>query len=199
MGGPDDLSERMRIARELHDIVAHDVSVMLVLAQAARATLDVDPARARAALVAVEATGREASDELRRMLHVLRPDASEAAVEPLPSLARVNALLASRDDVELRTEGDAGRLPGGVDVAAYRIVEGALARARDARVTMRWAPNHLALEIEATGELPALAGLRERAAMCGGQLTTQVRATGYVIRARLPREPAVSPPAPATA
>lgn len=190
MAGRAELGERLRIARELHDIVSHDVAAMLVLTQAARATLDADPARARAALAAVEQTARETAAELRRLMHVLRLDDGEP-LAPQPSLARLDGL-----DVELRTEGQAGRLPAGVDVAAYRIVEGALASASEARVTLRWAADHLALEIEATGELPALAGLRERAAMCGGHLTTQVRATGYVISARLP---VVSPPAPAAA
>lgn len=195
MSGPDDPSERLRIARELHDIVAHDLSVMLVLTQAARTTLEADPARARAALAAVESTGREATAELQRLLHVLRPGGTDAPVSPLPSFERLGAAL----DVELRTEGEPGHLPAGVDVAACRIVEGAVAEARDARVTVRWAADHLALEIEATGDLPPLAALRERAAMCGGQLTTQSRATGFAIRAVLPREAPVSPPAPAAA
>jgi signal transduction histidine kinase len=207
------LAERMRVARELHDIVTHDVSEMLVLTQAARSTMDADRERARAAMAAAEDAGREAVAELRRLLRVLRPDADEpdaAEVTPQPSLERLGALLArARDcglEVELRTEGQPGTLAPGVDVTAFRLVEEALAGGLDhadpgyARVTLRWSDAQLEIEVASSVDgTPRLPGMRERAAMCGGQLRAGPVGRGFVVRARLPRDPPVSRPGPAAA
>ena len=124
------LGERTRIARELHDVVAHDVSVMLVQAAAAKRTVPADPERARAAIAAVEDTGREALGELRRLLGVLRRGDEELGLAPQPSLERIGALVqrmrATGLPVELEVAGDPVHLPPGVDAAAFRIVQEAL-------------------------------------------------------------------------
>jgi signal transduction histidine kinase len=207
------VSERMRIARELHDIVTHDVSEMLILTQAARSTLDADPERARAAMAAAEDAGREAVAELRRLLRVLRPDADEpqaADVTPQPSLQRLGSLLArAREaglEVELRTQGEASTLAPGLDLTAFRLVEEALAGGLDhgepgyARVTLRWSDAELEIEVASSVDASqSLAGMRERAAVCGGELRAGPLGRGFVTRARLPRDPAVSPPGPAAA
>jgi signal transduction histidine kinase len=218
MASPDQraplVAERLRIARELHDIVTHDVSEMLILAQAARSTMDADPERARAAIAAMEQAGREAVGELRRLLRILEPDGAASAapaVAPQPSLQRLSALLArARDaglEVELRTEGESGPLSPGLDLNAFRIVEEALADVLGqddpgyARVTLRWSPAQLEVEIASSaGGARNLAALRERAAICGGVLRAGPSGRGYVVRARLPRNgAALTPPAPAAA
>jgi signal transduction histidine kinase len=207
------VAQRMRIARELHDIVTHDVSEMLVLTQAARSTMDADPERARAAMSAAEDAGREAVAELRRLLRVLRPDADDpdaADVTPQPSLERLGALLSrAREgglEVQLRTEGEPGTLAPGLDLTAFRLIEEALAGGLDhpdpghARVTLRWSDRELEIEVvssvDGTRRLP---GMRERAQMCGGQLRGGPVGRGFVVRARLPRDAALSPRGPATA
>jgi signal transduction histidine kinase len=207
------LEERMRIARELHDIVTHDVSEMLILAQAARSTMEADPERARAAMAAVEDAGREAVDELRRLLRVLRPDADEPAgaeVTPQPSLERVGALLGrAREaglEVDLRVEGEPGSLAPGLDLTAFRLVEEALDGAVDhgdpgyARVTLRWSAERLEIEVASSVDAGRrLPGMRERAAVCGGELRAGPVGRGFVVRARLPRDPALSRPGPEAA
>ena len=207
------VSERLRIARELHDIVTHDVSEMLILTEAARSTMDADPDRARAAMAAAENAGREAVAELRRLRRVLRPDADEpqaAEVTPQPSLERLGALLArAREaglEVELRTEGAPGALAPGLDLTAFRLVEEALAGGLDhhdpghARVTLRWSDQQLEIEVASSVDgSRRLAGMRERAAICGGQLRAGPVGRGFVMRARLPRDPAISRPDPAAA
>jgi signal transduction histidine kinase len=207
------LDERMHIARELHDIVTHDVSEMLILAQAARSTMEADPKRALAAMAAVEAAGREAVAELRRMLRVLRPDADEpvgADVTPQPSLERLGALLArAREaglEVDLRVEGTPGALAPGLDLTAFRLVEEALAGTLDhsepgyACVTLRWSEQRLEIEVASTVDgSRRLPSMRERAAICGGELRAGPVGRGFVMRARLPRDPAVSPPGSAAA
>ena len=120
--------ERARIARELHDVVAHHVSVMVVQAGAARRVAATDPSSARTAMAAVESAGRTALAEMRRMLEVLRED--EPDFEPEPSLAEVESLVArvrvAGLPVELHIEGERPEVPPGVDLAAYRIVQEAL-------------------------------------------------------------------------
>jgi signal transduction histidine kinase len=206
-------AERLRIARELHDIVTHDVSEMLILAQAAHSTMDADPERARAAITAMEEAGREAVAELRRLLRILEPEgapAEAAAVTPQPSLGRLSALLArARDgglDVELRTEGQPGPLSPGLDLNAFRIVEEALAdvlgqdEPGHACVTLRWSPGELEIEIATSaGGARNLASLRERVAICDGVLRAAPAGRGFVVRAQLPRDGALSPPKPAAA
>ena len=202
--------ERVRIARELHDVVAHSVSVMVVQAGAARSVLDRDPDASVRALGAVEATGREALTEMRRLLGILRPDGEDADHSPQPSLDRLGALIArSRDaglDIELRVEGRAGPLAPGVDLTAFRLVQEGLtnalkhgARGR-ARVVLRWSEEVLEVEVanRVAADGPAahglasggqgLVGMRERVALCGGELRAGPIGRGFVVRARLPRE-----------
>jgi signal transduction histidine kinase len=206
---PGLVEQRMRIARELHDIVTHDVSAIIVLAAAARSRMDADPERARAAIGSLELAAREVAGELRRLLRVLHAgseDVPAPAVTPRPSLERLGALLArARDvgvEVDVRTEGEPGALSAGLDLTAFRIVEEALAGRPDpgvpgyARVTLRWSDELLEVEVASNASaISGLAGMRERAAMCGGELRAGPLGRGFVVRARLPRDPLVSPPA----
>jgi signal transduction histidine kinase len=198
------LDERTRIARELHDVVAHDVSVMLVQAAAAKRTVPGDPERARVAIAAVEDTGREALGELRRLLGVLRRGDEELALAPQPSLVRIGALVermrATGLPVELEVAGDPVHLPPGVDAAAFRIVQEALvnvarhAAATRALVRVDYEPEAVELVVsdDGRGDGPILDGrglvnLRERVALYGGELRAgRRRPRGFELRARLP-------------
>ena len=198
-------AERSRIARELHDVVAHSVSVMVVQAQAAQRVLEGEQRSARESLETIEQTGRQALVELRRLLGMLRDGDDELALGPQPSLDHLDRLVASVRDaglpVELRLEGDARPLPPGVDLSAYRIVQEALTNALKhagparARVVVRYGADDVELEITDDGREPAavdgnghgLAGMRERIAVYGGTLETGGRSGGgYSVRARLP-------------
>ncbi len=155
--------ERARIARELHDVVAHSVGGMVAQAQGARRMLDRDPERAREALAAIELTGRHALDEMRRSLGVLRRTDADAPLAPQPGMDRVATLVeqarASGLEVELTTEGEPAPLPAGVDLSAYRIVQEALTNARKhagpvrARVAVRYGAE--AIEVEIANDGPA--------------------------------------------
>jgi signal transduction histidine kinase len=197
------LGERTRIARELHDVVAHDVSVMLVQAAAAKRTVPADPERARAAIAAVEDTGREALGELRRLLGVLRRGDEELALAPQPSLERIGALVQRMRATglpELEVAGDPVHLPPGVDAAAFRIVQEALvnvvrhAAATRATVRVDYEPRAVELVVsdDGGGDGPigdgrGLVNLRERVALYGGELRAgRRRPRGFEVRARLP-------------
>ena len=199
------LGERTRIARELHDVVAHDVSVMLVQAAAAKRTVPADPERARAAIAAVEETGREALGELRRLLGVLRRGDEELALAPQPSLERIGALVARMRatglPVELEVAGEPVHLPPGVDAAAFRIVQEALvnvvrhAAATRALVRVDYEPEAVELVVSDDGvggdgpihDGRGLVNLRERVALYGGELRAdRRRPRGFELRARLP-------------
>jgi len=206
--------ERARIARELHDVVAHAVSVMVVQAGAAEEVLGADPARAREPLRSVQDTGRQALVELRRLLGVLRTDDSEAALAPQPGLDQVGALAAQVREagvaVEMSVDGDRDQVPAGVDLAAYRIVQEALtnvlkhASASHAVVRVGYRPDAIELEVLDDGRGPlggghggpgtgqGLIGMRERASLYGGVVEARPRAGGgFAVRARLPvRSPA---------
>ncbi len=203
--------ERARIARELHDVVAHHVSVMVVQASGARRVLEKDPAAASAALAAVESSGRTALTEMRRMLEVLRTD--EAGVGPQPGLGELNRLVDQVREaglpVELTVEGEARELPGALDLAAYRIIQEALtntvkhAGKASAKVLVCYEPEALLLDVtddgrgaaapllEAeTGGGQGLIGMRERVALYGGALEAgPLFPGGYRVRARFPLEP----------
>jgi signal transduction histidine kinase len=203
--------ERARIARELHDVVAHHVSVMVVQAAGARRVIDKDPAAARAALGAVEEAGRTALAEMRRMLEVLRTD--EAGVGPQPGLAELERLVGQVREaglpVDLVIEGPDRMLPVGMDLAAYRIVQEALTNAvkhagkATARVSVRYAPDALEIEVTDDGRgaaaplLPGAAsgghgliGMNERVTLYGGKLETgPLFPGGYRVAARFPLEP----------
>lgn len=191
--------ERTRIAGELHDVVAHALSAMVVQASGARRLAERDPDRAAEAFLAVETSGREALTEIRRLLGVLRRDDEELALAPQPSLRHVASLMrrteASGLPVELTVEGEARDLPIGVDLTAYRVVQEALGGALEhghaghARVRVHYAADHVEVEVSDDGDEPArpLLGIRERVTLAGGRLRAGARRDGgHVVRARLP-------------
>jgi signal transduction histidine kinase len=202
------LDERTRIARELHDVVAHSVSVMVVQASGARRLLHPDQEREREALLAVERTGREALSEMRRMLGVMHTATEPAARTPQPGLQHLDRLVAQIEEaglpVTLHVEGDRPELPAGLDLSAYRIVQEGLtnalkhARGAHANVLVRYGDERVELEIADDGpgttngsavDGPGLVGLRERVAVYGGTLEAGSRAGGgFVLRAELPLE-----------
>jgi signal transduction histidine kinase len=199
--------ERARIAREMHDAVAHSVSVMVLQAGAAEQVLAAAPDKARESLGTIQDTGREAIVELRRMLGVLRDPAADASLAPQPGVARLDALLEQVRraglPVELTVEGEPRRLPPGIDRSAYRIVQEGLtntlkhAGPAHATVRLRYGDEALELEVLDDGRGPGvnggggfgLLGMRERAALYGGALAAEARpGGGYALRARLPLE-----------
>jgi signal transduction histidine kinase len=212
--------ERARIARELHDVVAHSVSVMVVQAGAARRLVDGDPAQARQALTSIESTGRQALAEMRRLLGVMRhdgdarPEEAADALAPQPGLADLDALVSrARDaglEVELQVEGAPRPLAAGVDLSAYRIVQEALtnclkhAGAAKAIVRLCYGREDLELQVlddgrgvvglrDASRENSGhgLIGMRERVAVFGGNLDVGPRpGGGFKVDAQLPLEPA---------
>ena len=206
-------AERARIARELHDVVAHNVSVMVVQADGASYALLSDPDRARAALAAIASTGRQALTEMRRMLGVLRrdEDGTEPGRAPLPGIGQLGELLeqtrATGLAVSFTVEGVPQPLPGGAALAAYRIVQESLTNTRKhggpratAQVTLRYLEDALLLRITDDGRGPAaasdgaghgLTGMRERVAIYGGWVQAGPRPSGgYQVTARLPLAPA---------
>ncbi|KAB1912253.1 sensor histidine kinase [Micromonospora sp. AMSO31t] len=208
--------ERRRIARELHDVVAHHVSVMGVLATGARRVLRRDPDAADEAMATVEETGRATLRELRRLLDVLRTDAEPAAeLTPQPGLTGIEALVEQVRDaglpVTLRVDGTPGPMEDGVALTVYRIVQEALTNAlkhagrATALVRLTVTPGFLAVEVTDTGRGPApvadrighgLVGMRERVALYGGVLRTGPRpGGGFRVYARIPLEPAGAVPA----
>lgn len=200
--------ERRRIARELHDIIGHSISVMGVQAGAVRSVLREDQRRERDVLLAVERTGRQAVGEMRRLLGLLRPDV-DAGGAPAPSLRRVEQLVDEVRDaglaVTIRVQGDLSTLPPGIDLAGYRILQealtNALKHAPGARVDacVRCGDGRLAIDVSDDGgvgrKLPedhvghGLLGMRERASLYGGEFVAGPDATGgFAVRARIPIE-----------
>jgi signal transduction histidine kinase len=200
--------ERARIARELHDVVAHHVSMMVVQAEAGPVVVASDPARAAGAFDSIAGTGRQALVEMRRLLGVLRSDGEAApSLAPQPGLAQVPTLVEQVRraglPVELVVEGEPGPLPPGVDLSAYRIVQEALtntvkhAGSARARVLVRYGEHDLELEVLDDGAASrgaaapggqGLVGMHERAHLFGGELRAGPRPEGgYAVAARLPR------------
>ncbi|MBO3745848.1 sensor histidine kinase [Streptosporangiaceae bacterium NEAU-GS5] len=200
--------ERARLARELHDIVAHSVSVMVMQAGGVRLMLRDDQTKERETLAVVEETGRGAVEELRRMLDLLRGPGADG-LTPLPGLARLDDLVeqvrSAGLDVKVEVEGEPGPLPAGLDLSAYRIVQEALTNAlkhagpTEVTVTITYRPNELALEVADSGprggirEAPAAAGghgligMRERVALFRGDLTAgPLPDRGFAVRVALP-------------
>ena len=197
--------ERSRITRELHDILAHSVSVMTVQASAVRRMLTPEQEREREALVTVEETGRKALAEMRRLLGIMRAEEEVAALSPQPGLATLPMLVEhvrrSGLPVELSVEGEPVELPAGVDLSAYRIVQEALtntlkhAGPAHAWVNVRYVGDDLEIEVvndgrgqsESDGRGHGLVGMRERAALYGGELQSgPLPGGGFKISARLP-------------
>jgi signal transduction histidine kinase len=196
--------ERRRIAGELHHLVRDALDAMLGQAAAAEQLARSKPEVAEMAFASVETRGREALEEIRRLLGVLRHEDEELALAPQPSLAHVKDLVArvcaGGLPVELVVEGRQAPLPAGVDLTAYRVVQEALDGAADevdarrAAVRLRYGESELGVEVADVGERPAsparpLLGIHERVALYGGDLVTgPAEACGYVVRARLPLE-----------
>lgn len=199
-------AERARIARDLHDIVSHNVSVMVVQAGAARRVLAAEPDQAAAALLAVEEAGRDTMTELRHLLGVLAPAADgEDDLSPQPSLSRLSPLIDriafAGLPVEVRISGEPRPLPSGVDLTAYRIIQEALTNAlkhgdgSKAEVMVRYADRYLRVEVlsggtarhDETEEGRGLLGLRQRVRVFGGDLDARRRlGGGFRVRARIP-------------
>ena len=198
--------ERNRIARDLHDVVAHSVSVMIIQAGAARRQLAVDPERATVALENIESTGREAMQEMRRILGVLRDDSAGADLAPQPSLDAIETLVASDPSLpaKLHVRGLRAAIPAGVELSAYRIVQEALTNVRKhagpcsrVDVALLYHRSRLDVMVHDNGRGAAaqpadqpghgLVGMRERVAACGGELRVgPARGGGWVVRAKFP-------------
>jgi signal transduction histidine kinase len=197
--------ERARIARELHDVVGHSVSVMTVQASGVRRLLLPEQEREREALLIVEQTGREALAEMRRLVDVLRRPEEAPALAPQPSLQHLDKLVdqvrESGLNVELKVEGDVAKLPASVDLAAYRLVQEGLtntlkhAQAHRAEVLVRYGNGEVEVVVADDGNGTGggaggghgLVGLRERIAVAGGELDAGPRTGGgFQVRARLP-------------
>jgi signal transduction histidine kinase len=204
--------EQARIAREVHDIVAHDVSVIVAQAAAARRLIPSEEAPAHT-LQAIEAAGREALDGLRRLMHLVRSDAGETLRSPQPTLDRLPALVEQVHEaglpVELEVRGRARRLPATVETNAYRIVQEALTNALKhagparARVVLDYRPDELRIDVhdDGHGSVPAaapadpapasggfgLVSMRQRAALLDGQVDVGPDDDGgFRVSARLP-------------
>ncbi|MDX6741380.1 sensor histidine kinase [Actinocorallia sp. A-T 12471] len=198
--------ERARIARDMHDVLAHSISLMVVQAEAGAAVVERAPARAADAFEAIAGTGRDALDQLRRMLSVLKD--ADGTRAPQPTVADVPALAAQVNGAGLAAvcvvEGEPRALPADCGVAAYRIVQEALTNAvkhsgaASAEVRLHWHADGLDLRITDDGRgaahaLPSgghgLIGVRERAAACGGTAKAGPRSDGlpgFEVSARLP-------------
>ena len=205
--------ERNRIARELHDVIGHSVSVMTVQASAVRRRLTADQGVERQALETVEAVGREALAEMRRMVGVLRQVGDETALEPSPGIDQVDLLAekfrASGLPVDVQVTGAAYALAPGLDLTAYRLVQEGLTNTlrharnpRGAEVVIAYAADRIELAVRDDGQPYALSapsteagsgllGMRERVAVYGGSLVARARPEGgFELVATLPLEPA---------
>jgi len=204
-------AERSRVARELHDVLAHDLSVMVIQASAGRRVMERDPDSAAEAARQIERTGREALAELRQLFGPVRRGDGEALAGS-PTLAHVDRLVQRARDaglpVELRVEGERRALPPGVDLAAYRVVQEALTNtikhAGKARATVRvsYRAGEVAVEASDDGAGAAggalesgghgLVGMRERVGLYGGELEVRRRrGGGFSVRARFPLQTTV--------
>jgi signal transduction histidine kinase len=197
--------ERARIARELHDVVAHAVSVMVLQVGAVRHKLPEELDDDREALNGVERAGRTALTEMRRLLAAMRTDEDEAELAPQPGLDGLDSLAEEVGraglPVRLHVEGERFQLPRAIDLSAYRIVQEGLtnalkhARASAADVTVRYRPDELRLEVRDDGSGPAasdglghgLVGIRERVKIYGGEMSAgTANGGGFVLSTRLP-------------
>ncbi|MFD9032320.1 sensor histidine kinase [Streptomyces sp. NPDC059567] len=204
--------ERLRIARELHDVLAHSISVINVQAGVGLALLDTDPEQARTALTTIKAASKEALGEVRQVLATLRAP-GEAPRTPAPGLDRLPELVEQAASagltVRTSTEGEPVALPPGTDLAAFRIVQEALTNvvrhsgSRTARVVIAYRPGGVELRVDddgpatggdAGGSGNGLAGMRERAAALGGTIEAGTRPDGgFQVRAVLPARPKETP------
>jgi len=197
--------ERARIARELHDVVAHSVSVMVLRTGAVRHNLPDDRAADRDALRDVERAGRSALAEMRRLLGAMREGSADVQLTPQPGLGNLTPLLeevrAAGLAVELHVEGEPFPLPTAIELSAYRIVQEGLtnalkhARAQRADVLIRYGPEELRIDVrdDGRGTAPSdglghgLVGVRERVKLFGGEMTAGgANGKGFLLSTRLP-------------
>ncbi|NEA36921.1 sensor histidine kinase [Streptomyces sp. SID13031] len=200
------IAERARIARDLHDVVSHAISVTVIQARGARRTLGHDEEGVRRALDAIEHTNAQALGDMRRLLAVLRDAEGDSPASPPPSLTRLDDLLddvrRSGLDITLEDNGHGPDIPPGVDLSAYRIVQEALtnvlkhADAATVRIRLEYNADSLTLTVSDDGTLPptdgqppghGLIGIRERVSVIGGEVEAgPAPGGGYIITARLP-------------
>jgi len=201
------VEERARIARELHDTVAHGITVMVVQAGAAEQLLDNDPDKAHQPLETVRRTGQESLAEMRRLLHLLRTSNDDDGRTPPPRLERLPELVDQLREaglpVDLRVEGDPVPLPPGVDLCVYRVVQEALTNSlrhagpSPTTAVVRYEQNAIQVSVTDTGPGPVvspspggghgLVGMRERVLLYGGTVSAEPAADGgFVVRARIP-------------
>jgi signal transduction histidine kinase len=201
-------AERERIARELHDVVAHSLSIVAVQTGAAEELIAINPELARQHVAAARRTAREALTEMRHVLDVQRDPDISAELSPQPTLERVKELVdevrAAGLPVTLTVEGVRGEVPAGIDLAGFRIVQEALtnvlrhAGAADTEVRVGYAERWIDVEVrnaagplsgaETSGSGRGLVGMRERIRLYGGTVSAAPEAGGFAVRARLPRE-----------
>jgi signal transduction histidine kinase len=208
--------ERARIARELHDVVTHNVSVMVIQAGAARMVIDQNPDMAKEALIAIETSGRSAMSDLRHVMGLLTMDSSgddpaaQAELAPQPGLDGLETLAGrirlTGIDIDLKVTGQRRPLPPGVELTAYRVVQEALtnmvkhAVGASALIQVHYSTQELSLDVAnteghpgaaaTTGSSKGLIGLRERLALYGGTLHAGPRLTGgYRVKASIPLNP----------
>jgi signal transduction histidine kinase len=198
-------AERARIARELHDVVAHAISVIVLQARGGRSALADSPADAREAFDSIDATARQALAEMRRLLGLLRDTGDEAALGPMPGVASLGGLVSHMRQaglpVEFSVEGEPTELPPGVDLSAYRIVQEGLTNALRhsgpalTHVVLTYGDREFGVRVTDDGRGVAgdngsgygLAGIRERVAIYGGQLEVGPgESGGFTLHARLP-------------
>jgi signal transduction histidine kinase len=198
--------ERLAIGRELQDIIAHSVSLMVVQAGGARRLLGTQPDRARESIMNVEQTGRDALAEMRRLLGLLRKDDDPRALTPQPGLDQLPELARTLNDAglvcELRIEGEPTPLTPGIDLVGYRVIEAALETAaasqcRHANAMVHYEPRRLELEIRGEGRLPAVGDslrlVTERVELYGGKLDVLPDEPGeFTVRCRLPLDGTLS-------
>lgn len=198
--------ERARIARDLHDVVGHNLSLLVLQAGAERLALPADQSDTREALAAIERSGRATLAELRRLVGVLRDDGDGPALHPLPGIAGLGDLAdqvrAAGLPVDLHIEGDPLPIPAGLDVSVYRIAQEALtnvvrhaSESTAVTVRLRYGQGDLTLEVLDDGQVPeaaarnghGLIGMQERVSLYGGELTAGPSPDGgYAVRTRLP-------------
>jgi signal transduction histidine kinase len=204
------ISERTRIARELHDVIAHSVSVMVIQAGGARMVMDSEPERAETSLRSVERAGRDAIAEMRRLLGVLDSGEDPRALAPQPGLGHIEDLVSRTRtaglETNLRVEGEPAMVSPALDLCAYRIVQEALTNAikhaGPARVTvrLRWMRDALEVDVADNGRGPigvsgassghGIAGMRERTGLHGGNVQAGEGINGgFAVHARLPLTP----------
>jgi signal transduction histidine kinase len=190
--------QRTTIARELQSLVGESVSSMIVQAQAAQRLLDDDPRLADAAMATVEDAGRQALEEMRRILGVLRHGEDNAELAPQPGIGQISALVeqirGQQRDVALRVEGEPGPLPTSVDLGTYRILEEALAAAgasESLTIALRFDVHEIELAVSLSGRAPLdwpTFTMRERAALCEGSVEVEAAPDGgECLTLRLPR------------